>query len=409
MRVRLNGPRPTTIVKRNDGMAWNPHGGGGGPWGGGGNGGGPWGRPGGGGNGSGGGGGGQGPDFDEIIRRGQERLRRAMPGGGKFGSGKGILIVGLLVLAAWMATGIYRVNPDEQGVVLRFGKWVDTTEPGLHYRLPYPISTVLMPKVTKVNQLNVGFRATGETAGGRIDRANVRTVPEESRMLTGDENIIETDFTVFWVIKDAGQFLFNVRDPEGTVKVAAESAMRDVVGRNPILAALSDQRQQIADEARTELQRMLDQYQAGIMITQVQLQKVEPPAAVIDAFNDVQRARADQERARNEAETYRNDILPRARGEAEQMIQDAEGYKEQVVNLAQGETQRFLALYNAFKQSEDVTLRRLYMETMEQIFEKSPKIIIDPSAQGSQGVVPYLALPEINKQRAAQPAAGGAR
>lgn len=383
-------------------MPWNPQGGGGGPWGGNGGGNGPWGR------GPGGGGNSPVPDFDEIIRRGQEKLRRAMPGGRGFGGGAGlgaILAVGLVI---WGATGFYRVQPDEQGVVMRFGKWVDTTDAGLHYHLPYPLEAVLKPKVTKVNQLNLGFRTAGE---GRFERTadGGRDVPAESRMLTGDENIVETDFTVFWVMRDAGKVLFNIQDPEGTVKVAAESAMRDVIGRNPIQAALSDKRQQIADAAKVELQRLLDSYDSGILITQVQLQKVEPPSAVIDAFNDVQRARADQERARNEAEAYRNDIIPRARGEAERLVQEAEAYKEQVLNQAEGETKRFLALYNAHRQSQDVTERRLYLETMEEVLKNTPKIVIDSNAKGGQGVLPYLPLPEIKRQQPAQPATGGAR
>ncbi|CAA7616619.1 putative modulator for HflB protease specific for phage lambda cII repressor [Magnetospirillum sp. LM-5] len=381
-------------------MPWNQ---GGGPWGGGGNngggnggGGGPWGR--------GPGGGRPGPDFEEMIRKGQERLKKAVPPG-RFSGGTGLMVVAALGVAAWLATGIYRVNPDEQGVVLRFGKWVDTTEPGLRYHLPYPIETVMLPKVTKINQLQLGFRSAVDTRFEQRQGAT-RDVPEESRMLTGDENIVEADFTVFWQIKDAGKFLFNVRDAEGTVKVAAESSMRDVIGRSPIQAALSDKRQPIADAAKIELQRLLDSYDAGILVTQVQLQKVEPPAAVIDAFNDVQRARADQERARNEAEAYRNDIIPRARGEVEKLVQEAEAYKEQVVNQAEGEVKRFLALYNAWKQASDVTERRLYLETMEEIMKGAPKVIIDPSAKGAQGVVPYMALPELKKSQAG---AGGAR
>lgn len=374
-------------------MAWNPRGGdGGGPWGsGGGNGGdggGPWGRPGG------GPGGGQGPDIDEFIRRGQEMLRRAMPGGG-FG-GRGVVTLAVLAaLAAWAATGIYKVSPDEQGVVLRFGKWVDTTEPGLHYRLPYPIDSVLLPKVTKVNQLQIGYRSAGDP---RIERTAIsRNVPEESRMLTGDENIVEADAAVFWRIKDAGKFLFSVRDPEITVRLAAESSLREAIARNPIQAALSDKRELIALQAQQELQRLLDSFDAGIEIQQVQLQKVDPPAAVIDAFNDVQRARADQERARNEAEAYRNDIIPRARGEAERLVQEAQAYREQVVNLAQGDAKRFLAVLGAYKQAEDVTARRLYIETMEEVVKKSTRIVIDPAARGAQGVVPYLPLPELKK------------
>jgi HflK protein len=348
------------------------------------------------------------PDFDEIIRRGQEKLRRAMPGGKGFGGGAGLGIILAVGVALWGATGFYRVQPDEQGVVMRFGKWVDTTDAGLHYHLPYPIENVLKPKVTKVNQLNLGFRTAGE---GRFERTadGGRDVPAESRMLTGDENIVETDFTVFWVMRDAGKVLFNIQDPEGTVKVAAESAMRDVIGRNPIQAALSDRRQQIADAAKVELQRLLDSYDSGVLITQVQLQKVEPPSAVIDAFNDVQRARADQERARNESEAYRNDIIPRARGEAERLVQEAEAYKEQVLNLAEGETKRFLALYNAYRQSQDVTERRLYLETMEEVLKDTPKIVLDSSARGGQSVLPYLPLPEIRRQQQSQPATGGAR
>lgn len=382
-------------------MPWNQ---GGGPWGGGnggnsggnGGGGGPWGR-------GSGGGGRPGPDLEDMLRKGQERLKRAMPPG-RFSGGAGLVLVAALGVAAWMATGIYRVNPDEQGVVMRFGKWVDTTEPGLRYHLPYPVETVMLPKVTKINQLQLGFRSGVDTRFEQRSGTS-RDVPEESRMLTGDENIVETDFTVFWQIKDAGKYLFNIRDPEGTVKVAAESSMRDVIGRNPIQAALSDKRQPIADAARVELQRLLDAYDAGILVTQVQLQKVEPPAAVIDAFNDVQRARADQERARNEAEAYRNDIIPRARGEVEKLVQEAEAYKEQVVNQSEGEVKRFLALYNAWKVAPDVTERRLYLETMEDVLKGAPKVIIDPSAKGAQGVVPYMALPELKKSNGA----GGAR
>lgn len=364
-------------------MSWTPGGGGKSPWGGGGNNGhNPW-----NGGGNNGGGNDNGPDLDAILRKGQERFRKAMPGG--FGNGginkKMIALVAAVLVLGWLATGIYRVQPDQQGVVMVFGKWVDTTTEGLHFNWPAPIGHVLLPTVTKVNQLQLGIRAADPRRGGA----------SESRMLTGDENIVEAEFTVFWRISDAGQFLFNVRNPENTVKLAAESAMRDSIGRNPIQAALSDKRQQIADEARDELQRILDSYGAGITITQVQLQKVEPPAAVIDAFNDVQRARADQERTRNEAEAYRNDILPRARGEAEQMIQGAEAYKEQVVNEAKGEVERFLALHAAWKNSRDVTERRLYMEAMEEVLAGTNKVILD--SRGGQGAVPYLPLNELNR------------
>ena len=364
-------------------MPWNPKGGDGGPWGNGDNGGNPWGRPS-------GGGGRTPPDMEEWLRETVEQLRRKFRGGG-FNGFQGLKLMIAAAVAAWFATGIYQVQTDEQGVVLRFGRWIDTTEPGLHYHLPFPIETVLLPKVTKVNQIQLGFRA-----GDRFERGNHRDVPEESRMLTGDENIVEASFAVFWRIKDAGKFLFSVRDPESTVKVAVESAMRDVVARNPIQAVLSDKREAIAQEATVELQALLDSYDSGIFVQEVQLQKVDPPGAVIDAFNDVQRAKADQERLRNEAEAYRNDIVPRARGDAERMIQDAEAYKEQVVDLAQGETKRFVSVLGSYRVAQDVVAKRMYLETMEAIVKSSTKIIIDP-ASAKSGVLPYLPLPELQK------------
>jgi membrane protease subunit HflK len=386
---RPNGP---TIDVKGQRMPWNPQGGGGGPWGsGGGNGGGnnPWGRgPGGGGGGN---GGGQNPipDFDEMMKK----LRRNIPGGGRFSGGGATLgVVAVVGLVLWGLTGFYKVNSGEQGVVTRFGKWVDTADQGLRYHLPFPIENVRVVNVNQVRQLRLGVQ----------DRTNVmaarnREQFEESRMLTGDENIVEAGFNVYWQIKDPAKVLFNVKDPEGTVKVAAESAMRDVIGRNPIQAALTDNKQPIGAAARTELQRLLDSYDTGITVTQVELQTVLPPSAVIDAFSDVQAARIDQERARNEAESYRNDIIPRARGDAERLIQEAEAYKEQVINQAEGETKRFMALYNAYRQASDVTERRLWLETMETVLKNTPKVVLDPAAKG-QGVVPYLPLPELRAQ-----------
>ncbi|WP_142847282.1 FtsH protease activity modulator HflK [Telmatospirillum sp. J64-1] len=389
-------------------MPWTPQGGGGGPWGsGGGNsgGGGPWGRPGGGG-GGGGGGGPQPPDIEELIRKSQDRFKRLMPGG--FGGGRALALVALIGLALWGATGFYRVNPSEQGVVLRFGKWVDTTGPGLHYHLPSPIETVIKPNVTQTNLVQIGYRAQG----GEIPRpgmraAGVRDVPEESIMLTGDENIVDIDFSVFWVINDAGQYLFNIRDPDGTVRAAAESVMRDIIGQTPIQSALTAGRAEIEIATRDRLQALLDEYGAGVTITQVQLLSVDPPAPVVDAFNDVQRARADQERLRNEAEAYRNDIIPRARGEAERIVQEAEAYREQIVNAAEGDAQRFLSVYQAYVGAEDVTARRLYLETMEEVMRGTSKIIIDPAAEnGGRGVVPYLPLPELRPRQGQPPAPG---
>ncbi|PHK96408.1 FtsH protease activity modulator HflK [Pseudoroseomonas rhizosphaerae] len=374
-------------------MPWNSSGGsgqGGSPWGnprpGG-----PWGQPpqgGGGGRGPGGG-----PDLDEAIRQAQEAIRRFLPGGG--GAGRWIGLGAVVLLGLWAASGIYRVQPDEQGVVMRFGAFDRTTMPGLNYRLPWPVESVTTPRVTRINRIDVGFRASGDTPLTRPVPA--RDVIEESLMLTGDENIIDIDFAVFWRIRDAGEYLFNTRNPEQTVKLAAESVMREVVGRTPIQPALTEARAQIEQAVRTGTQFILDQYGSGIELTQIQLLKVEPPAEVIDTFRDVQRANADRERMRNEAEAYRNDIIPRARGEGQRMIQEAEGYKESQVARARGEASRFTSILSAYQVAQDVTIRRLYLETMEEILRRNPKLLVDDRLQG---VVPYLPLDGSTRQPA---------
>src|SRR5690606_5585168 len=263
---------------------------------------------------------------------------------------------------------------DEQGVVLRFGEWNRTTPPGLHYALPYPIETVDTPKVTRINRIEIGFRAVGDTVG-RPEAG--RQVPEEALMLTGDENIVDINFSVFWRIADAGDFLFNVRAPETTIKGVAESTMREIIGQTPIALALAEGRGKIEGAVQERMQRTLDDYGAGVSITQVQLLKVDPPQEVIDAFRDVQRARADQERLRNEAEAYRNDIIPRARGDAERLTQEAEAYKQEVVARSQGDAERFESVYAAYAAAKDVTTRRIYLETLEEILRNANKVIID--------------------------------
>ena len=336
-------------------------------------------------------------DLDDILRLAKDKLRRTtrIPGLGRHG----LWPIAAVIVIVWLLTGIYKVQPDEQGLILRFGAWVGTSGPGLHYHLPYPFETALFPKVTQVSQLQLG---RADTAAATTTSA----APSDNRnqMLTGDENIVEADCAVFWQVKDAGSYLFKVYDPEGTLKVDAESALREVVGRNPIQSALSDKRQQIAEDMKDELQRLLDAEQAGILVTQVQLQRVDPPVAVIDAFNDVQRARADQERARNEADAYANDIIPRARGEADRITQEAEAYKTQTVNLAEGEAKSFLSVYQSYAQAKDVTAWRLYLESVDDVLKKSSKVIIDSSGKGVSGVLPYLPLNET-RDKAAPPAA----
>ncbi|MCG8357884.1 MAG: FtsH protease activity modulator HflK [Kiloniellales bacterium] len=384
-------------------MPWQQQGGnggsgGGGPWGGGSGGnGGPWGRGPSGGGGGGGFGGGRPPDFEDFIRKGQDRFKRFLPSGG--GGSRGLIIIAAIVLIAWLVSGFYRVQPDQQGVVLTFGEWTETTQPGLNWHLPFPIETVETPSVERINSIDIGFRSVGATARA----ASRRDVEEESLMLTGDQNIIDIDFTVLWKIADAGRFLFNIRDPEATVKIAAESAMREIIGRTDIQPALTEARQDVELKTRDLLQSILEEYEAGIEITQVQLQEVQPPAPVIDAFNDVQRALQDRDRLRNEADAYRNDIIPRARGEAQRMIQGAEAYKERLVNEADGEAKRFISVYEAYTQNPDVARRRMYLETIQEVLSVTDTVIID--SNGSQGPVPYLPLNELRRsgQTAASP------
>ena len=331
------------------------------------------------------------PDFEDMIRKGQDRLKGFIPGGPR--SPRSIILILLILVGIWFASGFYRVLPDEQGVVLRFGEAIKTTPPGLHYHLPTPIERALTPKVTKVNREEIGFRSVGD-----FSRQNAnRDVPEESLMLTGDENIVDIDFEVFWVIRDAKDYLFNIQSQKATVKAASETAMREVIGRTPIQLVLAEGRLDIESETLALIQSILDSYKSGIQITNVNLQKVDPPGAVIDSFRDVQRARADLERKRNEAEAYQNDIIPRARGEAERLLQEAKAYKEEVVQRAQGDASRFLSIYEEYSLAKEVTVKRIYLETMEKVLAKMNKIIIDKDA--GSGVVPYMSIDQISRGR----------
>ncbi|MEO0411655.1 MAG: FtsH protease activity modulator HflK [Pseudomonadota bacterium] len=334
---------------------------------------------------SGGSGGAGGPDLDDLIRRSQQRLKGAVPGGV---GGGGILLVLLLLGLVWIGfTSWYTVKPGEQGIILRFGEYVRTEGTGFHLKLPAPIETALTPNVERQNRIDVGFRSNvnGSADYSRFDN--------EALMLTGDENIVDVAFTVFWRIADAQKFLFNIQEPqEQTVKDVAESAMREVIGRRPIRDALTDARNQIQIEVQTIIQNSLNEYGAGISIQEVALEQTTPPEAVIDAFRDVQAAEADKERSINEAKAFANDIVPRARGEALKMLQEAEAYKESTVAGATGEADRFNQVYDEYRQAKDVTRKRIYLETMEDIMQDMNKVIIDGS--GGSGVVPYLPLPD---------------
>lgn len=365
-------------------MPWQQQGGGGGPWGSG-----PSGT--------------QPPDIEDLLRKGQERFRRMMPGG--VGGARGVIIGILILLVVWLASGLYRVQPAQEGVLLLFGKYVQTTPPGLHWFFPAPIGEVITPNVAAVNRVEVGYRGAGE--GTRVQA--VRNIPQESLMVTGDQNIADLNFTVFWKIKSAEAYLFNIRNPEATVKAVAESGMREVIGQTTLQQALTGGRVEIEQRTRDIMQGILDNYKAGILVTEVRLLSADPPKQVIDSFNEVQRARQDKDRKQNEADAYRNQVVPVARGDAARIVQEAEAYKARVLKDADGEGKRFLSVYNSYVLAKDITERRIYLETMEDILRGTQKVIIDSGAKGN-GVVPYLPLPELKKPAApAKPTAQGAR
>jgi modulator of FtsH protease HflK len=338
------------------------------------------------------------PDLEEFLRRSQDKLRGLLPG--NLG-GRGIALIALAAIALWGFSGFFRVEPDELGVVLRFGQFVREVQPGLNYHLPYPIETAITPQALRVNKIDIGFDMRRGTT--------MRDVPEESLMLTGDENIVDVDFSVLWKVKPnaVGDYLFNIQSPESTVKAVAESAMRAVIGRSNIQAILTGARQTIETAVQELMQKTLDDYGAGVSIQQVQLQKVDPPTQVLDAFRDVQAARSDLERAQNEAQTYANRVVPEARGRAAKTIQDAEAYREQTVADAKGQASRFTQVYAQYKKAPDVTRLRMYLETMERVFAGTDKTIIDTGPQASPGVVPYLPLNNLPRPAApAQPSGG---
>jgi modulator of FtsH protease HflK len=387
MAIDSDGP---TVVQSGQGPWGTPPGGSGG------NGGRP--PPGGGGPWSGGPGGGPGrpggprptPDLDQLIAQFQAFVRRLIGSGG--GSGRGgprfrltggrpILLIGLAVIALWLASGVYRVEPDEQGVVLLFGAVNRVTSPGLRYHLPWPIERVELPTVTRINRTEIGYRS-GASEGPT-------QVPSESLMLTGDENIIDINLAVFWKINDAVAYLFNTRDPDALVKAVAESSIREVMGRTPIQPALTELRAQIEADVLQQTQQILTEYHAGIEVTQVQLQRVDPPDAVIESFRDVQRANTDAERIVNEAEAYRNGIVPRARGDAARIVAQGQAAKQATIAEATGQAQQFDAVLKAYQAAKDVTLKRMYLDTMSAILTHAHPLVVDNQLKGT---LPFLPL-----------------
>ncbi|MBU2328468.1 MAG: FtsH protease activity modulator HflK [Alphaproteobacteria bacterium] len=367
-------------------MPWsNQNGGGGGPWGGGGGGGnnqGPWGQGPNGPRGS-GGGGNQPPDLEDLIRRGQDRLKNVVPGG--FNGGV-FVIVGIVLVAFWAMQSIYTVQPDERGVELRFGKpKQDISMPGLHFHL-WPVESVEIVKVTEQQQ-NVGSRPTSNNPGAGL-------------MLSGDQNIVSVQFSVLFTVSDPQAFLFNLEDPSQTLQQVAESAMREVVGRRPAQDVFRDNREEISTQVRAIIQGTMDTYGSGIAINAVPIEDAAPPREVAEAFEEVQRAQQDEDRFVEEANQYSNQRLGQARGQSAQIREEAAAYKDRVVKEAEGEAQRFISIYDEYVKAPDVTRQRIYLETMENVLRNSNKVIIDEQ----QGVLPYLPLNEITRQSSNQPA-----
>lgn len=362
-------------------MPWsNQGGGGGGPWKP--NNQGPWGT---------GPGGGTPPDLEELLRRSQAKLRKVLPPGAL--GGYGFVLIGLVIVALWLSSGFYTVQPNEVGLNMVFGRYVGKTTSGLNYNWPYPIGYVEKPKVTDRNVIYVGSR----------DGTDASDLPEESLMLTGDMNIADVKFSVIWQIDPLRpeDFVFNVRNQRDTVKAVAESAMREIVGHTPIQTLLTDARKTIEPAAQTLIQQVLDRYQAGVSIVQVQLQPVDPPPQVIAAFKDVTVAQQDLDTLVNQAQTYANNAVPVARGKAAAILQDAEAYREQTVAQAKGQASRFDQIYAQYKLAPTLTRERMYLETMERVFAGMNKVIVDQNT--SQGVVPYLPLDTLNAAKAPAP------
>lgn len=331
-------------------------------------------------------------DLEDSIKKAKEKFGKF-----KIGGPRNISILIIVALIIWLATGFYRVEPDEQGIELLFGKWNQvTTEPGLHYFFPTPFGKTMTPKVESIRKINVGYRSASEL--GFSSNSSDRNVLEESLMLTGDQNIVDVHFTVLYKIKDAGKFLFKLRNPETTVKDMSESVMREIVGQRDLEFLLTGGRQEVEQVVRSDLQDILDEYESGILVQSIQLQSVNPPALVIDAFDEVQRARQDKEKLVNEANSYMNKIVPNARGDAAKLVQEATAYKEQVIKQAEGVAQNFIDVYNSYKTTKYVTRQRIYLETLTEVLEGPNKIILDSTGEG-QGVVPYLPINELIKNK----------
>ena len=349
---------------------------------------GPWGQqPGGGGNS--GGSREQPPDLDDILKRGQDRLRRVIPPGFG-GSAMALLIAGVLILI-WLLSGVYVVSPTQEGVVLRFGRFARTEPSGMHWHVPWPVEQVFLPEVTRVFRIDIGG-AAGQSGDNSDDL-----------MLTRDRNFLIVNFTVQYRIGQARDFLFDVNNPKQAVIDVSKAAMREVVGRNDFDSLQTNQRNAAEQQTKKIIQQTLDSYGAGVQVVEVNIQQVDPPGEALKAARDVESARQDQQTAQNNAEAYQNKVIPQAQGKAQRVIQDAQAYKQSTIADAQGQSARFDAIYEQYKKAPDVTRRRMYLETLEGILAGMNKVIVDQKG----GVVPYLPLPQLHPSAPKAPADGG--
>lgn len=333
-------------------------------------------------------------ELTKVINDFKKAFKDMFGGGGNKGSGNNNgefktpkSLIGLVILSLiglWLLSGFYKVDADENAAVLYFGKFYKIGTPGLNYHIPYPFGKAIIRSVVNVNTEEFGFSTSNKG----------RNFDAESLMLTGDENIVDIEFQVQWQISDIKDFVFNVSDTRETIRKSAESVMREVIARTEIAKALSDGKKEIEQESKKLLQEVLDYYGAGVRVALVQLRRVDPPAQVRDAFLDVQAAKADKEKEINQAQSYSNDVIPRARGESAVITQKAEAYYQEVVNKAEGEAARFLSVYGQYALAKTVTKKRIYLETMEEIYKKADKVFIDKSA-GKSGIVPYFPLSDI--------------
>jgi membrane protease subunit HflK len=359
----------------------------------------PWGTSGGNNGGGGGfGGGGQtgghkpNPDLEDIIKKGHDKFKQTF--GPNMSEKRMITLVIAAFLVLWMGSGIYRVNPNELGVVLRFGAFHRITNPGLNYHLPYPAETVIIPSVTSINKVEIGALSRADNPSIRKKRMALsrtsRNLPE-NLMLAGDRNIVDVDFEVQWKINASRpqDFLFNTADPENSVHSVAKSAMREVIAQHKLKDILTSAQSAIAEDTKELMQKILDDYGAGVEIIAVNLSKPDVPPDVIDEFQDVKRAEQDKETKETKAEGYRNDIIPQARGEAIQMVQKAKAYKARVMAEAAGDASRFNAVYKQYLRGKTVTRERMYLETMEAVLNGAPKVIV---SDDNSNFVPFLPL-----------------